>query len=91
MSFPVFIRQDNGQYIATVLGAPEMRVSAPSRQQALAQMQAALERRLTSGEIVFLEVAQEGIMAAAGKYRDDPFLDDICKEIYRQRDAEPKE
>jgi hypothetical protein len=92
MSFPIFIHQDNGQFTATLLGAPDVRVSAATRQQAIAQMQAALQQRLSAGELVFLDAsATEGIMAAAGKYRDDPFLEDICDEIYRQRDAEPKE
>jgi hypothetical protein len=92
MAFPIFIHQDNGQYTATLLGAPDVRVSAPTRQEALAQMQAALEQRLAAGELVFLDVpAPEGIMAAAGKHQDDPFLDDIVEDIYRQRDAEPKE
>jgi hypothetical protein len=93
MSFPVFIHQDNGHFVATLLGAPDVRVTGPTREDALTKMQAALEQRVLVGEIVFLDVPpeEEGIMASAGKYRDDPTLADIRAEIYRERDAEPKE
>lgn len=91
MAFPIFVHQDDGHLVATLLGSPEVRVEAPTREEALAQMRATLEIRMSLGELVFLEVPTEGILAAAGKYRDDPSLQEICDEIYRQRDAEPKE
>lgn len=92
MSFPVLIHQDNGHFVATLLGAPEVRVEALTREAALTQMRAALQTRMSVGELVFLDVPEEeGILAAAGTYRDDPALLEICEEIYRQRDAEPKE
>lgn len=91
MTFPIFIHQDNGHFIATLVGAPDVRVSASTRENALAEMQTVLDRRFSQGELVFLDVPSEGILAAAGKYRDDPFLAGICAEIYRERDAEPKE
>ena len=43
------------------------------------------------GDLVFVETAPQGIAALAGKYRDDPSLTQIREEIYRARDAEPKE
>lgn len=91
MSFPVFVQKDNGKFVATLAGSPEMRAEAPTREDALTQLRLALEKRLFAGELVFLEVPTEGIMAAAGSYRDDPFLLEICEQIYRERDAEPKE
>lgn len=91
MSFPVFIHQDNGHYVATLVGVPDVRVTALTRDAALAEMQTALEKHAADGELVFLNLPPKGIMALAGKYRDDPTLQDICDEIYRNRDAEPKE
>jgi len=92
MAFPIFIHQDNGHFVATLLGAPDVRVESMTRDGALADMQIALEKRFAQGELVFLDVPQKcGILAMAGKYRDDPTLADIREEIYRQRDAEPKE
>ena len=71
---------------------PEVRVTASTRDAALTEMQAALERRVSHGELVFLDVPpKKGIMAIAGKYKDDDSLREICEEAYRQRDAEPRE
>jgi hypothetical protein len=91
MSFPVFVHRDNGQFVATLVGVPDIRVTALTRHDVLAQMQATLEKHASEGELVFLDLPSRGIMAIAGKYRDDPTLQDICDEIYRNRDAEPKE
>ena len=92
MSFPIFVHQDNGHFVATLVGVPEVSVTAPTREAALAEMQASLQRRVSCGEIVFLDVpAKKGVMAFAGKYRDDESLTEICEEAYRRRDAEPKE
>ena len=91
MSFPVFIHQDNGHFVATLLGAPDVRVTAATRDGALTQMQNVLDQRFAQGELVFLDVPRKGIMAIAGKYKDDESLAEICEEAYRQRDAEPKE
>ncbi|MBI3821268.1 MAG: hypothetical protein HY289_01150 [Planctomycetes bacterium] len=54
-------------------------------------MQSVLDQRFADGELVYLDVPSEGILAAAGTYRDDPFIADIREQIYRERDAEPKE
>ena len=91
MSFPILVHQDNGHFVATLIGVPEVRVTAPTRASALSEMQAILDERFSRGELVFLNVSTEGILAGAGKYRDDPFLAEIVEDIYRQRDAEPKE
>ena len=91
MSFPIFIHQDNGHFVATLVGEPEMRVTASTRAGALASMQSMLEQRFTHGELVFLDLPKKGVLSFAGKYKDDPTLSEICDEIYRARDAEPKE
>jgi hypothetical protein len=92
MSLPIFVQQENGRFVATLIGAPEVYVSAPTRESAITQMQAALDRRYATGDLIFLEVAtRKGASAIAGKYRDDPTLANIREEIYRERDAEPKE
>lgn len=91
MSFPVFIHQDNGHFVATLVGSPDLSVTGASRELAIHEMRRALQTRFAKGELVFLDLPTEGILAAAGKYRDDPYLSEICDEAYRQRDAEPKE
>ena len=91
MSFPVFIHQDNGHFVASLVGAPDVRVSAPTREEALAEIQTILRERVLRGELVFVETPLRGVAALAGKYCDDPSLTQIREDIYLARDAEPKE
>jgi hypothetical protein len=91
MTFPVLVQPVDGQFAATLVGAPDVRATAATRAEALAALEAAIERRLIQGELVALEVGRRGVTGLAGKYRDDPTLRDICAEAYQQRDAEPVE
>jgi hypothetical protein len=90
MSFPVFVHQNNGHFFATLVGVPELQVTAPARETALAQMQAVLAQRFAQGELVFLNVEPDGFLALAGAFKDDDSLTEICEEAYRRRDDEPK-
>ena len=91
MSLPVFIHQDNGHFVATLVGLPDVRVSAATREEALAEIQTILQARVLHGDLVFVETPPQGVAALAGKYRDDPSLTQIREDIYLARDAEPKE
>ncbi len=91
MTFPILIQAANGQFAATLVGASDGRVTAPTRAGALAALETALERRVAQGELLTLEVGRAGVSRLASKYRDDPTLRGICEEAYRQRDAEPIE
>jgi hypothetical protein len=91
MSIPVFIHHDNGHFIASLVGSPDVRVSAPSREEALAEIQTILQERVLHGDLVFVDTPVRGVAALAGKYRDDPNLTQIREDIYLARDAEPKE
>jgi hypothetical protein len=91
LTFPILVQPVNGRFAATLLGAPEIRVTAPSRAEALAALEAALEQRIAQGELVAMEIGPRGISGLAGKYRDDPTLREICEDAYRQRDSEPME
>ena len=91
MSLPVFIHQDNGHFVATLVGSPDVRACAPTREEALAEIQTILQARVLHGDLVFVAMPPQGIAALAGKYRDDPSLGQIREDIYLARDAEPKE
>jgi hypothetical protein len=91
MSFPVFIHQDKGHFVATLVGSSDVHASAPTREEALAEIQSILQERVLHGDLVFIEAAPRGIVALAGKYRDDPTLSQIREDIYLARDAEPLE
>jgi hypothetical protein len=91
MTFPVLIQPVNGQFAASLVGAPDVRVTATTRSEALAALEAVIEDRVAQGELVALEVGRRGLPRLAGKYRDDPTLRDICEEAYRERNSGPLE
>lgn len=88
MTFPVFVHAANGQFEAALVGAPDVRATASTREEALAALEAAIARRLDQGELVALEVRRRGLAQLFGKYRDDPTLREICATAYQERDAD---
>jgi len=82
--FSVMIEPYDGQFAATLLGAPTIRAVGATRDDALR----ALRTDLAQGEFVTLEVSAQGVADLAGTYSTDPTLRDICAEAYRLRDAE---
>jgi len=88
MTFPVSVHPAHGQFEATLVGAPEVRASASTREGALAALEAAIARRLDQGDWVALEVPRRGLAGLFGKYRDDPTLREICEAAYKERDAD---
>jgi hypothetical protein len=71
------------------LGDPTVRVTAPTRAEALVSMQNELHRRMQSGEIVWLDVPAPEPVDFVGILKDDPTLEELVADIYRRRDAEP--
>jgi hypothetical protein len=88
MMFPVMIEPCDGQFAATLLGAPTIRAVGATRDDALRALHTDLAQRLAQGEFVTLEVSPQGVTDLAGTYSTDPTLRDICAEAYRMRDAE---
>ena len=92
MPYPVSIRQKMVTMFPHSLVA---RRSADrgdaTRESVLAEMEKLLEQQFARRPCPYGGVAEGGLLAAAGIFRDDPTLADICAEIYRERDAEPKE
>jgi hypothetical protein len=88
MTFPVIVHPSNGLFEATLVGAPDVRATAPTREEALAALETVIATRLDHGELVALEVRRRGLAELFGKYRDDPTLRDICQEAYAARDAD---
>jgi hypothetical protein len=91
MSFPIFVEAVNGQFAASLIGAPNVRVVKPNRAQAIAGLKAEIQQRVELGELLSLEIDAVSVSALAGKYASDPTLRDICDEAYRLRDAERTE
>lgn len=91
MTFPVVVHSSQGQFEASLVGAPDVRATAPTREEALASLEAAISKRLDQGELVMLEVRRRGLAGLFGKFRDDPTLREICEEAYKERDADLQE
>ena len=88
MSFSVFVKMCDDQFMASLVGAPNVRVTAPTRSQAIDALKAEIQQRMGLGELVSLEVDTIGVSSMAGKYRTDPTLREICDNAYQIRNAE---
>ncbi len=91
MTIPIYIRPFDNQYTAYVIGFPEVQVSKPTRTLAVEAIRAEINERMAQGDLLFLDVDTPSITSLAGKYADDPMLQEICDEAYRLRDAERPE
>ena len=64
MSLPVFIHQDHGQFVGNARRlAGRTRITAATREEALAEIQTILEARVLHGDLVFVEAPRQGISA----------------------------
>jgi hypothetical protein len=88
MTFPVVVHSAHGQFEATLVGAPDVRATAPTREEALAKLESAISKRLDEGDLVALEVRRRGLAGLFGKFRNDPTLREICEDAYKERDAD---
>jgi len=88
MTFPATVHRSNGQFEAALVGAPNVRATAATREGALAALRLLIVERLDEGELVALEIGRKGLTGLFGKYRDDPTLREICVEAYKERDAD---
>ena len=88
MTFTVLLEGRNGHFIASLVGAPNLSVTEPTRAQAIAALKAEIQHRIELGELLELEIDLIGVSNIAGKYQNDPTLREICEEAYQRRDAE---
>jgi hypothetical protein len=88
MSFPILVEAVNGQFAASLIGAPNVRVVKPNRAQAIAGLKAEIQQRVALGELLSLEIDAVGVSDLAGKYGSDPTLRQISDEAYQPRDSE---
>ena len=88
MTFAVLVKPERGQFTATLVGAPEFHVTGESRDGALSALSDQIAQRVASGELAALEIQPDGGPAVFGRFIDDPTLQEICDEAYRQRDVE---
>ncbi len=88
MTFPILIEPYDGQFAASLVGMPNVRVVGPTRSQVLDALKGEIAQRIALGELLSLEVDAVGVSGLAGKYSTDPTLRTICEDAYHRRDAE---
>jgi len=88
MTFPVLVEPCDGQFAASLVGVPNVRVIGPTRSQAIDALRVEIEHRVALGELLSLDIEMIGVSSLAGKYGADPTLRAICDDAYQARDAE---
>jgi hypothetical protein len=88
MTFPVLVEACGGQFAASLVGVPNVRVVGPTRSQAIDALKAEIEHRVALGELLSLDIETIGVSSLAGKYEADATLRTICNDAYEARDAE---
>ena len=96
MTYRILLRKEptNG-YVATALNWPDCQVTAPTRAEALTQIQIAISQLLTSGEIIDLEIPTPVIAASYaetfGFFQDDPTFANFIEEVNQYRNERNQE
>ena len=88
MTFNAVVGPFENQFAAALIGEPKIRAVGQTREAAVAALKSEVSQRVERGELIALDVEPLGITSLAGKYRDDPTLENICVEAYRERDDE---
>ena len=90
MTYRVLLsKQPTNGYIATALNWPDCQVTAPTREEALMQIQVAIADLLATGEVVDLEIPTPAIPASYadtfGMFKDDPTFVEFVEEVNKYR------
>jgi hypothetical protein len=86
MTFTAVVSPLENQFTAALVGEPEIRAIGQTREAAVDALKAEVSQRVERGDLISLDVEQIGVAGLAGKYRDDPTLEEICTQAYRERD-----
>jgi hypothetical protein len=65
-----------------------MTAAGATKEEALTALRTSIHQRLAAGELVLLDVPYRAVTDFAGIFKDDPTLEEMVKEIYRERDAQ---
>lgn len=90
MEYPVIVRAEEAVgYAAQPVGLPELRVTAASEEEAIAEVRHALERWLASAKLVHVSVATGATgnpwLDAFGRSATDPDFEEYLEELRRAR------
>jgi hypothetical protein len=88
VTFPILVKAREGQFDASLAGAPNVRVQQPTRSGAIAALKVEIQQWIERGELLSLEIETVGVSGLAGTYSDDPTLSEICDQAYQIRDVD---
>jgi hypothetical protein len=95
MQYPVIVRPvSENQYAAEPVGKPELRVEAPTEEDALERLGSALSRWLGEGRLIQLDIPSPSKAAnpwldTFGRSADDSHFEEVMKEVARARTEDP--
>ena len=76
-----------GRFTAQIVGAVNLSATAPTHEEAVAQLRTLVRQRLDSGSLVWVEVPQENpLMRWFGHAKDDPTFPEYLEEIRKFRE-----
>ncbi|WP_392535232.1 type II toxin-antitoxin system HicB family antitoxin [Nostoc sp. C117] len=88
MQYQIFIQSQENNFVASVVGMPNVMVEANTEQEAIAKVKTALETQLATGKLVTIEVNPKELphpeitqMKYAGIFANDPTFDDFMDKI----------
>ena len=97
-NYSVLVEQKEDGYQATVWGQPDLVVFAPTREEALKNLNELVDTRLQNVEIVTVVIeapkSEHPWMKFAGMFKDDPMFGEVLEHIEeyrRELDAETEE
>jgi hypothetical protein len=88
MTIPVLVTSLENQFVAALVGTPEVRGQGISPNDAIQALKAELAQRTRQGSLVWVDFEPPQKHQVAGSFSDDETLPELCAEIYRQRDAD---
>jgi hypothetical protein len=89
MDLLIKLTQVNGHYSASLLGDREVRAEAPTQEEAVEGLRRQIQEQVDRSEIRTIRIDdRHPVTAMAGIFKDDPTLEEMVAEIYRQRDEE---
>lgn len=97
MQYPVIVRPvSESQYAAEPVGKPELRVEAPTEEDALQQLGEVLLRWLGKAKLVQLDIPElsdggNPWLDTFGRSADDPHFEEVMKEVARARAEDDSE
>lgn len=95
MQYQIFVQSESAsKFVASVVGVPNCVVEGSSKEEAITKAKTALEKKLSRGELVTVEIdagrtdaEHDPWLKHLGIFADDPTFDDFLEEVavYRQQ------